>query len=195
MGAVYATEDAREEITGEPRVHAVHRSAEHTFGKVSQASITLLAGLGVEGDAHLGVTVQHLSRVRQDPTQPNLRQVHLMRAELFEELADAGFRVGPGELGENVTTRGVDLHALPVGTVLRIGDEAVVEITGLRNPCLQIDGFHKGLLKQVVYPDGAGGVVRRAGVMGVVRSGGTVRPGDAITVRLPPPPHRALDRV
>jgi MOSC domain-containing protein YiiM len=179
----------------EPSVLAVHRSARHTFSKQPRSSITLLAGLGVEGDAHAGATVQHRSRVAQDPTRPNLRQVHLMRAELFEELRESGFEVAPGDLGENVTTRGLDLHALPVGTVLRIGREAVVEITGLRNPCVQIDDFRRGLLKQVLVPDGSGGVVRRAGIMGVVRTGGTVRPGDVIAVELPAPPHRALERV
>jgi MOSC domain-containing protein YiiM len=167
MEAVSATDES----THQPRVLYVHRCAEHEFSKQTQPSIRLLAGLGVEGDAHLGVTVQHLSRVRRDPTQPNLRQVHLIRAELFEELREAGFEVEPGELGENVTTRGLDLLALPEGTCLRIGAEVVVEVTGLRNPCLQIDAFRKGLLKEVVHPDGAGGVVRRAGVMGVVRAG------------------------
>lgn len=186
---------ATDEYTHVPRVLAVHRSAQHAFSKQTQAAITLLTGLGVEGDAHLGVTVQHLSRVRRDPTQPNLRQVHLIRAELLEELAGRGFEVAPGALGENVTTRGVDLLGLPEGTCLRIGPNAVVEVTGLRNPCAQIDEFRRGLLKQVVYPDGAGGVVRRAGIMGVVRAGGMVRPGDQIAVDLPPRPHRALDCV
>ncbi len=144
---------------------------------------------------HAGVTVRHRSRVAQDPTQPNLRQVHLMHAELFEELAQAGYTVGPGQLGENVTTRGVDLLGLPVGTLLRLGAEAVVEVTGLRNPCGQIDGFRHGLLKQVVGRDESGAVVRKAGVMGVVRSGGEIRPGDPVTVTLPPEPHRPLERV
>ncbi|MFJ2032205.1 MOSC domain-containing protein [Streptosporangium sp. NPDC087985] len=173
------------------RVTAVSRSGTHTFSKPREAAIRLLAGLGVEGDAHLGVTVKHRSRVARDPAQPNLRQVHLIHAELEA----AGFRVAAGELGENVTTRGVDLLALPVGALLRLGDEAVVEITGLRNPCLQIDAFRPGLLKQVVSRNEAGEMVRRAGVMGVVAAGGEVRPGDAIEVELPPPPHRPLDRV
>lgn len=190
MVAVYAMDE-----TATARVLAVHRCAEHEFSKQPQPSITLLAGLGVEGDAHLGVTVQHLSRVRRDPTRPNLRQVHLMRAELFDELAEAGFEVAAGDLGENVTTRGLDLGALPAGTLLRLGGQAVVEVTGLRNPCPQIDAFRRGLLKQVLYPDGAGGVVRLAGIMGVVRRGGTVHPGDAIAVELPPTPHRGLEPV
>ncbi|WP_406300631.1 MOSC domain-containing protein [Embleya sp. NBC_00888] len=158
-------------------------------------SIRLLAGLGVEGDAHLGVTVQHRSRVAADPTQPNLRQVHLIHAELFEELAEAGFTVAAGELGENVTTRGVDLLGLPTGTLLRLGAEAVVEVTGLRNPCPQINAFQDGLLKAVVGRDEAGGIVRKAGIMAIVRTGGDIRPGDAIAVELPAPPHRALERV
>lgn len=144
---------------------------------------------------HSGVTVKHRSRVAQDPTQPNLRQVHLIHEELFAEVAEQGFAVAPGELGENVTTRGIDLLGLPVGTLLRIGPEAVVEVTGLRNPCLQIDAFQTGLLKQVVGRDEAGNIVRRAGIMGVVRTGGTIHPGDPVKAELPPAPHRPLDRV
>ncbi|EGE41165.1 MOSC domain-containing protein [Streptomyces sp. SID4928] len=176
-------------------VTAVSSSAGHTFGKESRESVILLAGLGVEGDAHAGVTVKHRSRVAQDPTQPNLRQVHLIHEELFTELADAGFTVAPGELGENLTTRGIDLLALPVGTRLGIGDDAVVEVTGLRNPCLQIEAFQEGLLKQVVGRDATGAIVRRAGVMSVVRRGGVVRPGDPVAVELPAGPHRPLERV
>ena len=177
------------------RVTAVSSSATHTFSKVCLPGIRLLAGLGVEGDAHLGVTVKHRSRVAQDPTQPNLRQVHLIHAELHDELRGAGFSVAAGELGENVTTRDIDLLGLPVGALLRLGEEAVVEVTGLRNPCVQIEAFQTGLLKQVVGRDEAGELVRRAGVMGVVVAGGEVRPGDTIEVELPPPPHRRLDRV
>ncbi|WP_033252642.1 MOSC domain-containing protein [Kitasatospora phosalacinea] len=174
---------------------AVSSNGAYSFTKPNRPGIRLLAGLGVEGDVHAGVTVKHRSRVRQDPAQPNLRQVHLMHAELFDELAAAGFAVEPGQLGENVTTRGVDLLALPVGTLLHLGAEAVVEVTGLRNPCAQIDAFQPGLLKQVVGRDEAGAVVRKAGIMGVVRSGGGIRPGDAVTVTLPPEPHRPLERV
>ncbi|WP_285735747.1 MOSC domain-containing protein [Kitasatospora phosalacinea] len=174
---------------------AVSSNGEYSFTKPNREGIRLLEGLGVEGDVHAGVTVKHRSRVRQDPSQPNLRQVHLMHAELFEELAEAGFTVGPGQLGENVTTRGVDLLGLPVGALLHLGDGAVVEVTGLRNPCAQIDGFRPGLLKQVVGRDDSGAVVRKAGIMGVVRSGGVVRPGDGITVTLPPEPHQPLERV
>jgi len=168
------------------RVVAVHRSDEHAFSKTSQPEIRLLAGLGVEGDAHAGGTVQHRSRVRVDPSQPNLRQVHLIDASLFAAVAEAGFALGPGDLGENVTTGGLDLHGLPVGTVLRLGDDALVALTGLRNPCRQIEGFRSGLLAHV-RP--------RPGVMGVVVAGGRVRPDDAIAVALPPAPHTALRRV
>ncbi|WP_327371838.1 MOSC domain-containing protein [Streptomyces sp. NBC_01217] len=167
----------------------------YSFTKPNRESITLLAGLGVEGDVHAGVTVKHRSRVAQDPTQPNLRQVHLIHEELFGEVREAGFEVAPGDLGENVTTSGVDLLALPVGTLLHLGDEAVVEVTGLRNPCLQIDNFQDGLLKQVVGRDGTGRIVRKAGIMGIVAAGGVVRPGDPIEVELPVGPHRALERV
>ncbi|WP_380283701.1 MOSC domain-containing protein [Kitasatospora purpeofusca] len=176
-------------------VTAVSSNGEYSFTKPNRESITLLAGLGVAGDVHAGVTVKHRSRVAQDPTQPNLRQVHLIHEELFAEVGERGFDVAPGQLGENVTTRGIDLLGLPVGTLLRIGSEAVVEVTGLRNPCLQIDRFQDGLLKQVVGRDEAGNVVRKAGIMSVVVAGGVIRPGDAIEVELPQGPHRPLERV
>lgn len=176
-------------------VVAVCRSPAHTFGKQPQPAVRLLAGLGVEGDAHLGTTVKHRSRVAADPTQPNLRQVHLIHAELHDELRAAGFNIAPGQMGENVTTRGVDLLALPVGTLLRLGAEAVVEVTGLRNPCVQLDAFQPGLMAAVLDRDAAGNLVRKAGVMGVVRTGGEVKPGDTVVVELPPPPHRPLEKV
>ncbi|MET7683397.1 MOSC domain-containing protein [Streptomyces sp. NPDC005423] len=176
-------------------VTAVSSNGVYSFTKPNRDSVTLLAGLGVEGDVHAGVTVRHRSRVAQDPTRPNLRQVHLLHEELFDELAGEGFTVAPGQLGENLTTRGVDLLALPAGTLLRVGAEAVVEVTGLRNPCLQIDAFRPGLLKRVVGRDAAGHLVRKAGVMSVVRAGGLVRPGDPVEVELPPGPHRPLERV
>ncbi|MFI7294342.1 MOSC domain-containing protein [Streptomyces sp. NPDC050121] len=176
-------------------VSAVSSNGVYSFTKPNRDSVTLLAGLGVEGDVHSGVTVKHRSRVKQDPTQPNLRQVHLIHEELFEEVRAAGFEVTAGQLGENVTTRGIDLLALPVGTLLRLGAEAVLEVTGLRNPCAQIDDFQKGLLKQVVRQDANGRPEFRAGIMSVVLSGGVVRPGDSITVELPDGPHRPLERV
>ncbi|MGK5729431.1 MOSC domain-containing protein [Streptomyces sp. URMC 124] len=176
-------------------VTAVSSNSAYSFTKPNRAGITLLAGLGVEGDVHAGVTVKHRSRVAQDPTRPNLRQVHLLQAELFAELSEEGFHVAPGELGENITTSGLDLLGLPVGTLLHLGNEAVVEVTGLRNPCLQIDTFQEGLLKKVVGRDEDGNIVRKAGIMSVVKAGGRVRPGDAITVELPDGPHRPLDRV
>ncbi len=159
-------------------VVAVSRDGEHRFSKAPTEEITLLVGLGVQGDAHAGVTVQHRSRVAGDPTQPNLRQVHLIDAELFAELREQGFEVSPGQLGENITTTGLALLGLPRGTHLRVGRQAVVEVTGLRNPCAQINAFRSGLLSFVVGRDEDGGVVRKSGVMGVVISGGPVRPGD-----------------
>ncbi|MFC7963188.1 MOSC domain-containing protein [Streptomyces cinereoruber] len=176
-------------------VTAVSSNGEYSFTKPNRDSIMLLAGLGVEGDVHAGVTVRHRSRVAQDPTQPNLRQVHLIHEELFAEVSAEGFEVVPGDLGENITTRGIDLLGLPVGTLLRIGDHAVLEVTGLRNPCLQIDNFQDGLLKQVVGRDEDGNVVRRAGVMSIVKQGGAVYPGDTIEAELPSGPHRPLERV
>lgn len=176
-------------------VVAVSLLAKHEFSKVRTDAIRLLAGLGVEGDAHCGETVRHRSRVRQDPTQPNLRQVHLLHAELLDELAAKGFAVTPGQLGENITTAGLDLLELSEGTILRIGETAQVKITGLRNPCSQIDDHRKGLLSAVLDRDHRGKLIRRAGVMGVVLLGGDVRCGDSITVELQPTPHRPLERV
>ncbi|MFJ8463938.1 MOSC domain-containing protein [Streptomyces swartbergensis] len=176
-------------------VTAVSSNGEYSFTKPNRDSIRLLAGLGVEGDVHAGVTVRHRSRIAQDPTQPNLRQVHLIHEELFAEVGEEGFKVAPGELGENITTQGIDLLGLPVGTLLHIGGTAVLEVTGLRNPCIQIDNFQDGLLKRVVGRDEAGNVVRKAGIMSVVREGGVVRPGDTIEAERPTGPHRPLDRV
>ncbi|CAD5251191.1 MOSC domain-containing protein YiiM [Bosea sp. 62] len=174
---------------------AVARDEGHRFSKPLLPAIRLLTGLGVEGDAHCGETVKHRSRVAVDPTQPNLRQVHLIHAELFEELAASGFALRPGDMGENVTTRGLDLLALPAGARLRLGAEALVEITGLRNPCVQIEAFQPGLLKAVLGRDADGKLIRKAGVMAIVLEGGEVRPGDSIGISLPALPHRALERV
>ena len=166
-------------------VEAVSRSRSHSFSKRPELWIKLVAGHGVEGDAHFGATVKHRSRVARDPNQPNLRQVHLMHAELFEELRAQGFNVGAGELGENITTRGVDLLSLPRGTRLKIGRDAIVELTGLRNPCVQIDRFRAGLLSAVIEHGEGGRVIRKSGVMGIVITGGDVQVGDAIQVELP----------
>lgn len=176
-------------------VIAVHRSGSHDFSKHPEDAITLVEGLGVEGDAHAGRTVKHRSRVASDPSAPNLRQVHLLHAELFDELVDRDHAVFPGDLGENVTTRGIDLLALPTGTLLRLGESAEVELTGLRNPCTQIDRFQKGLMAAVLDRDAQGHLVRKAGVMAVVRRGGIVRPQDPIGVELPPNPHKSLQPV
>ncbi len=174
---------------------AVSARAGHHFSKTPSLCIRLLTGLGVAGDAHMGETVKHRSRVRRDPTQPNLRQVHLIQAELFDELLTKGFAIAPGDLGENVTTAGVDLLALPAGTRLQLGAGAVVEITGLRNPCIQLDTFRKGLMAATLDKDADGNLIRKAGVMSVVISEGDVRPGDAIVVQLPDLPHRPLQPV
>jgi hypothetical protein len=174
------------------QVRSVSASPGHDFSKPQLPAIRLVAGLGVEGDSHSGTTVQHRSRVARDPSQPNLRQVHLIHAELFDEVARAGHAVRPGDLGENVTTTGVDLLALPMDTTLRLGDTAVVRITGLRNPCRQIDAFDQGLLKLMLGRGEDGSVVRKAGVMAVVERSGEVRPGDPVLVVLPAPPHRPL---
>ncbi len=177
------------------RVEAVHRSGDHRFSKQLESAITLVAGLGVVGDAHHGAQVKHRSRVAADPTQPNLRQVHLLNAELFERVGADGFDVGPGDLGENITTRGIDLVELPTATILAIGDDALLAVTGLRNPCGQIDGFQDGLLGAVRRRDEDGSVIRLAGIMAVVVRGGTIRPDDPITISVPPEPHHRLERV
>ncbi|MBE9079750.1 MOSC domain-containing protein [Romeria aff. gracilis LEGE 07310] len=174
---------------------AVSRSQAHTFKKHNQASIQLLAGLGVAGDAHQGKTVQHRSRVAADPTQPNLRQVHLIHSELHEALRAAGFAVSAGQMGENITTQGIDLLALPTAARLFLGNAAVIEITGLRNPCHQLDRFQPGLMAAVLGRDEQGNLIRKAGVMGIVIASGEVRPDDPISVELPPLPHYRLDRV
>lgn len=173
---------------------AVHSSSTHTFSKNGRSVIRLVQGLGVEGDAHNGVTVKHRSRVAKDPTQPNLRQVHLVHSELHEGLLAQGFKVVPGDMGENITTAGIDLLALPAGTRLKIG-ETVTEVTGLRNPCAQLDNFQAGLMSACLDRDDGGELVRLAGVMGVVITGGEVRPGDAIRVELPAEPHQPLQVV
>jgi MOSC domain-containing protein YiiM len=167
------------------RVVAVSRDSDHRFSKPVVQELTLVEGWGVEGDAHAGTTVQHRSRVARDPSQPNLRQVHLIHAELFDEVAEAGYAVAPGELGENVTTLGIDLLGLPEGTLLHLGDDACVRVTGLRNPCQQINGFEPGLLRKVLGKTEDGVVERKGGVMSVVVSGGVVRHGDAVRVELP----------
>jgi len=179
----------------QPRVVAVSKDGEHRFSKPLVDAVTLVAGWGIEGDAHAGTTVQHRSRVARDPSQPNLRQVHLLHAELFDEVAEAGFSVKPGQMGENVTTSGIDLLGLPEGTVLHLGDDASVRVTGLRNPCQQINGFEPGLLRAVLGRAEDGTVERKGGVMSVVLTGGTVRPGDRIRVELPTGERRALEPV
>ncbi|MDJ1397175.1 MOSC domain-containing protein [Pseudomonas aeruginosa] len=170
------------------QVIAVSLCATHAFSKQVRPAIRLLKGLGVEGDAHHGVTVKHRSRVRQDPTQPNLRQVHLIHEELHDELRASGFAIGPGTMGENITTRGVDLLGLPTGTRLRLGESALVELTGLRNPCSQLDNYQPGLTAAVLGRDEQGNLIRKAGVMAIVLEDGEVRPGDAIDIQLPPLP-------
>ena len=178
-----------------PIITSVSRSAAHEFSKQNRESIRLVAGIGVDGDAHSGTTVQHRSRVARDPSQPNLRQVHLLHAELHDELQAAGFCVSAGDIGENVTTRGVNLLGLPAGTRLHLGASAVVEITGLRNPCSQLDAFQPGLTAAVLDHDAEGALVHKGGIMGIVLTSGEVQPGDAIRVELPPEPHQPLKPV
>lgn len=176
-------------------VIAVCCSSEHGFSKPVCSQIRLLEGLGVEGDAHLGKTVKHRSRVAADPTQPNLRQVHLIHEELHLELVGKGFKVTPGTMGENITTCGIDLLGLPQGTILHLGDQAKITVTGLRNPCKQLDDYQPGLLKAVLDRTETGELIRKAGIMAVVTASGPVRPGDTITIHLPDGPHRPLERV
>ena len=176
-------------------VETVSLSATHSMSKQVAPLIRLLAGLGVEGDAHAGTTVQHRSRVVQDPTQPNLRQLHLIAGELLDELQGRGFQVQAGSMGENLTTRGLDLLALPQGTRLHLGELAVALVTGLRNPCTQLNGLQSGLMAAMLGRDEHGELIRRAGVMAVIVVGGEVWPGDPVRAELPPPPHLKLERV
>jgi len=176
------------------KIVALSKSDSHTFNKYNCDHLRLLTGLGVEGDAHMGKTVKHRSRVKKDPTTPNLRQVHLMHAELFEELSEKGFTVHPGQMGENITTHGIDLLNLPKNTVLKIGASEIV-ITGLRNPCSQLESIQTGLMKAVLDKDEQGELVRKAGIMGVVQAGGEISTGDTILVQLPEQPYIALEKV
>jgi MOSC domain-containing protein YiiM len=182
-------------LTAAPVIVALARDGEHRFSKQPVPELTLIAGQGVEGDAHCGVTVKHRSRVARDPSQPNLRQVHLMAAELLQEVTAKGLPVAPGEMGENVTLRGLDLLSLPRGTRLFLGAEVVLELTGLRNPCTQIDAFRPGLLAEMLPRGADGQVIRRAGVMSIVLAGGVVRIRDVVRVVLPAAPHRPLQPV
>jgi MOSC domain-containing protein YiiM len=186
--------DEKKESSIFGKVKAVSLSKEHTFSKENQDTIKLVEGSGVEGDAHFGSTVKHRSRVAQDPKQPNLRQVHLIQNELFEELADR-FEIQPGQMGENITTVGINLLELPTDTLLFIGESAIIKVTGLRNPCAQIDNFKQGLLKAVLDKDSDGNIIRKTGIMGVVLQSGEVKPGDAIRVELPAKPFKKLERV
>ena len=179
-------------MSAAPVIVALARDGEHRFSKHPVPDLTLIAGQGVLGDAHCGVTVKHRSRVSRDPSQPNLRQVHLIGAELLDEVTAKGLPVAPGEMGENVTLRRLDLLSLPRGTLLHLGHEAVVELTGLRNPCAQIDAFRPGLLAEMLPRSPEGEVIRRAGVMAIVLTGGVLRVGDAVSVVLPAPPHHSL---
>jgi MOSC domain-containing protein YiiM len=176
-------------------VIAVSVSGTHTMSKPNVARIHLIEGVGVEGDAHAGVTVKHRSRVARDPTQPNLRQVHLIHAELFDELKAEGFEVTAGLMGENVTTRGIDVLGLPAGTLLHLGPSAIVKVTGLRNPCYQLDELQKGLMQATLGRDARGELVRKAGVMAIVINGGVVGAGDAIVAEVPAGPRQRLQPV
>jgi MOSC domain-containing protein YiiM len=176
-------------------VIAVSISQNHSFSKFNRDSINLIAGLGVEGDAHLGKTVKHRSRVAKDPSQPNLRQVHLIHSELHDELKDAGFNLSPGQMGENITTGGIDLLGLPTNTLLYLGNRAIIKVTGLRNPCAQLDRFQSGLMAAVLDRDGQGNLIRKAGIMGIVITGGIVKSGDIVAIELPPKPHKPLNRI
>lgn len=165
------------------------------MSKTNASSIELLQGLGVAGDAHMGTTVKHRSRVAKDPTQPNLRQVHLIHLELLDELKAKGFELAPGAMGENITTSDIALLDLPKHTILHIGSSAQIQITGLRNPCYQLDGIQKGLMKAVLDKDEQGQLIRKAGIMGIVLASGEIKTGDKIEIILPPLPHTQLQYV
>lgn len=178
-----------------PHVISLSKSETHTFHKFKCEKIKLIEGFGIEGDAHSGKTVKHRSRVAQNPLQPNLRQVHLIHSELFDELAEKGFIITPGAMGENITSKGIDLLNLPKNTILKIGTNAIVQITGLRNPCLQLESIQKGLMKAVLDKDKQGNLIRKSGIMGIVLKGGDVFVGDEIVIQLPEKPFEKMDKV
>jgi MOSC domain-containing protein YiiM len=177
------------------KVVSLSKDSDHNFSKEVCGSLIFLKGLGIEGDAHCGITVKHRSRVKANPTQPNLRQVHLVHSELISELQNSGFEVQPGTIGENILTSGVDLLSLPKNTILTLGSDVVLKVTGLRNPCAQLDNYQLGLTKAVLDKDEEGNLIRKAGIMAVVEEGGIVKVGDDIVIELPPKPHEALERV
>jgi len=182
-------------MEAQPRVIAVAAKPEPGVGKVLREVITLVAGHGVEGDYHAGPFVRHRSRAARAPDLPNRRQVHLIHAELFDEVAALGIDVRPGQMGENITTRGLALMDLSPGTRLHLGSIAVVEITGCRNPCNQLDAIDPRLLPEVARKAADGTIARRAGIMGIVVQGGPVRPGDPIHVEVPAEAAGRLDPV
>lgn len=177
------------------KVIAVSKSKVHGFSKAVEESITLIEDYGVEGDAHAGKKIQHVFLAKEDPERKNIRQVHLIASELFSDLSDKGFSVSAGQLGENITTQGIDLLSLFTGTRLHIGNDAIVELTALRHPCIQIDEFQKGLLKRVVHKNSDGKIVRKVGVMGIVLAGGVVNPNDDIIIEMPSEPHQDLEYI
>jgi MOSC domain-containing protein YiiM len=164
-------------------VVAVASKEKHEFSKRTRHAITLVEDHGVEGDVHAGRVIQHRYLAKKMPVMPNNRQVHLIASELFTELGLSGFNVSPGELGENITTAGLDLTNLPLGTRLRLGSSAVVEITGLRTPCSLIDRFQKGLKRAMIMKHEQPRF--RCGVLGVAKATGKIAPGDPIIVELP----------
>ena len=176
-------------------VVSVSASGKHNFSKQPMSEISLIKEIGIEGDAHAGKKIQHRSRAAKDPDQPNLRQIHLIQEELFSDLKMAGFDIGPGDIGENITTKGIDLLNLPKGTILKIGSSALIEITGLRNPCIQTDSFREGLMSALVEKEPNGYIRRKAGVMGIVLEGGSIKPGDLIRIDLPAEPRNKLEPV
>ncbi len=177
------------------KITSVNLSGTHSMQKQQKERINLLKGLGVEGDAHMGKKIKHRSRVAKDPDQPNLRQVHLIQNELHDELSRKGFTVGPGQMGENITTSGIQLTTLPEDTVLKIGPTAQIQVKGLRSPCHQLNGVEEGLLKAVTVKHEGGSAILKWGIMGIVKEGGEIQPGDEIAVEFPEEPHVMLDKV
>ncbi|MCU0832673.1 MAG: MOSC domain-containing protein [Rhizobiaceae bacterium] len=177
------------------RAAALHRSPVHGFSKQAETQLTVLTGLGIEGDAHCGATVRHRSRVAADPAQPNLRQVHLLHMEMIDAINAQGFDISPGDIGENITTAGIDLLALPRHTRLHIGANVILSLTGLRNPCAQLDNFQPGLTQAFLGRGTDGALVRKSGVMAIVLEGGVVHAGDTIRIEMPAPPLKSLERV
>ncbi|SRR6266446_5986019 len=165
------------------RVIAVCCNPEPDLPKPVVDAVHLIENWGVEGDYHAGSLVRHRYLAKKDPTRPNMRQVLLMDAAVFAELAQNDIHIGPGMMGENITIEGMAMMQLAVGTRLAIGS-AIVEVTERRSPCYQLNGIDPRLLKAVARKQD-GQAIFKAGIMAQILQGGWVRAGDLVKVLSP----------